>query len=163
MRPLDVSLMGCLVTDLRTGGPLGRIRQVLFDPNEERIESLAAETILPNQGHPLVGQRLFGSEGSPIGTVVDVIAVLSEDLSGVRRVFLWLQPAEGQKIETVSPSAEEEPAYEANDYMVGQISLSRLSDKEGRPLISPGETITLEVVRQAKRLGLLNRLDSRFP
>ncbi|HBN08976.1 MAG TPA: hypothetical protein DD435_10125 [Cyanobacteria bacterium UBA8530] len=159
---MDVSLMGCLVTDLRTGGPLGRIRKVLFDPNEERIESLAAETILPNQGHPLVGQRLFGSEGSPIGTVVDVIAVLPEDQSGVRRVFLWLQPAEGQKTE-LSPSAEEESPYEANDYMVGQISLSRLSDKEGRTLISPGETITLEVVRQAKRLGLLNRLESRFP
>lgn len=160
MKPLDISLMGCLVTDLRTGAPLGRIRLVEVDQRDERIDALAIETILPNRSHPLIGQRLFNGEGVPVGTVMDILSHLSEDPAQAR-LLMWLQTVE-TSAEPVPP-AEAGECLEANDYMIGQVSLCQLRGPNGEAVVNPGETITLGVIKTAKRLGLLHQLDARFP
>lgn len=159
MKPLDISLMGCLVTDLRTGAMLGRIRTVEVDHRDERIDALAIETILPNHGHPLVGQRLFNADGAPLGTVMDILSILSEP-SSEARILLWLQAA---GVAEPIPAGEDVEVSESGDFMIGQIASSPLRDPSGEVLIDAGETITLALVKQAKRYGILHQLEARFP
>ncbi|MGE5707691.1 MAG: hypothetical protein ACM3YO_05105 [Bacteroidota bacterium] len=158
MKPLDISLMGCLVTDLRTGAPLGRIRTVEVDHRDERIDALAIETILPNHGHPLVGQRLFNSEGQPLGTVMDIVSILAEPAEA--RILLWLQAADAAE---PLPPSEEAEVSETGDFMIGQIAACPLRAPNGELLVEAGGVITLALVKQAKRYGILHRLEARFP
>lgn len=55
-----------------------------------------------------------------------------------------------------------DPPCEADDYMVGQISTRRVVDADGHQVVGEGETVTPAIIAQARRLGLLHALDTRF-
>lgn len=154
MKPLDISLMGCPVTDFRTGALLGKIRYVVVNPQDERIQSLALDAAGYDGAHQWIGMRLYNPEGFSLGRVSDVLISSSEHCL----VWVEAEPTPQQEVGSI----EGEPS-ELSDYMIGQISLCRLVDEHGKVIIEPGEVVTMGTIKEAKRLGLLHQLATRFP
>lgn len=174
MRPLDLDILGCPVTDYETGEVMGRVKVVLLSATPGRIAQLALERLEgPGPVRALGGQgeALYDRRGGLVGWVLG----LAESLpgGGLRRLGEAGALPRGGRFLLVREPAQEEGAVidchelgegdsARDDYMVGQTAACTLVDAAGQVVIQEGEVITSELLERARRLGLLHRLEATF-
>jgi hypothetical protein len=165
----------------------------VFDPQGENVTEIlvtpASRTRVQEEEleERLLGRLLFCQDNTYLGEIADALVgartghlkgLITERSPGKQELveivhglqwgeehwmLLQEQPSLRSTMFAAEPVEVLEVSEATDDWMVGQVSTVRLTDKRGQVIVEAGQRITPSIVEQASRAGVLHKLEAEFP